>query len=327
MKKLRVPLVMLALASGLTFHTVSAQQTPPNPPNPPGGAGFFGGGALICSTTNSTDVAAKALGISSTDLRVALVGGKTLTQIASDKSVALQTVTDALNTARKADVDQALKDGLITQAQHDAMVTRMTAVSNDAANDNANDAANDNANDAANDNANDAAPAATAAANATPAATAPANAPRPRNGNPRGFGGGFGIAAYNVVNPEVTAATAIGVTCPDLVKAMQGGQTIAQIATSKNVQAQTVIDALVTAYKGALAEDVKEGLITQTQADGRTAQLSAAMTRFVNQVGRQRGFGPGPNGGNGPDNGPRGNGNNPNAPATPAATQSATTQS
>ena len=311
MKKLRVPLVMLALASGLTFQTVSAQQTPPNPPNPPGGAGFFGGGALICSTTNSTDVAAKALGISSTDLRVALVGGKTLTQIASDKSVALQTVTDALNTARKADVDQALKDGLITQAQHDAMVTRMTAVSNDAAN----------------DNANDAAPAATAAANATPAATAPANAPRPRNGNPRGFGGGFGIAAYNVVNPEVTAATAIGVTCPDLVKAMQGGQTIAQIATSKNVQAQTVIDALVTAYKGALAEDVKEGLITQTQADGRTAQLSAAMTRFVNQVGRQRGFGPGPNGGNGPDNGPRGNGNNPNAPATPAATQSATTQS
>ena len=311
MKKLRVPLVMLALASGLTFHTVSAQQTPPNPPNPPGGAGFFGGGALICSTTNSTDVAAKALGISSTDLRVALVGGKTLTQIASDKSVALQTVTDALNTARKADVDQALKDGLITQAQHDAMVTRMTAVSNGAAN----------------DNANDAAPAATAAANATPAATAPANAPRPRNGNPRGFGGGFGIAAYNVVNPEVTAATAIGVTCPDLVKAMQGGQTIAQIATSKNVQAQTVIDALVTAYKGALAEDVKEGLITQTQADGRTAQLSAAMTRFVNQVGRQRGFGPGPNGGNGPDNGPRGNGNNPNAPATPAATQSATTQS
>jgi len=311
MKKLRVPLVMLALASGLTFHTVSAQQTPPNPPNPPGGAGFFGGGALICSTTNSTDVAAKALGISSTDLRVALVGGKTLTQIASDKSVALQTVTDALNTARKADVDQALKDGLITQAQHDAMVTRMTAVSNGAAN----------------DNANDAAPAATAAANATPAATAPANAPSPRNGNPRGFGGGFGIAAYNVVNPEVTAATAIGVTCPDLVKAMQGGQTIAQIATSKNVQAQTVIDALVTAYKGALAEDVKEGLITQTQADGRTAQLSAAMTRFVNQVGRQRGFGPGPNGGNGPDNGPRGNGNNPNAPATPAATQSATTQS
>ena len=311
MKKLRVPLVMLALASGLTFHTVSAQQTPPNPPNPPGGAGFFGGGALICSTTNSTDVAAKALGISSTDLRVALVGGKTLTQIASDKSVALQTVTDALNTARKADVDQALKDGLITQAQHDAMVTRMTAVSNGAAN----------------DNANDAAPAATAAANAIPAATAPANAPRPRNGNPRGFGGGFGIAAYNVVNPEVTAATAIGVTCPDLVKAMQGGQTIAQIATSKNVQAQTVIDALVTAYKGALAEDVKEGLITQTQADGRTAQLSAAMTRFVNQVGRQRGFGPGPNGGNGPDNGPRGNGSNPNAPATPAATQSATTQS
>ena len=311
MKKLRVPLVMLALASGLTFQTVSAQQTPPNPPNPPGGAGFFGGGALICSTTNSTDVAAKALGISSTDLRVALVGGKTLTQIASDKSVALQTVTDALNTARKADVDQALKDGLITQAQHDAMVTRMTAVSNGAAN----------------DNANDAAPAATAAANATPAATAPANAPRPRNGNPRGFGGGFGIAAYNVVNPEVTAATAIGVTCPDLVKAMQGGQTIAQIATSKNVQAQTVIDALVTAYKGALAEDVKEGLITQTQADGRTAQLSAAMTRFVNQVGRQRGFGPGPNGGNGPDNGPRGNVSNPNAPATPAATQSATTQS
>lgn len=311
MKKLRVPLVMLALASGLTFHTVSAQQTPPNPPNPPGGAGFFGGGALICSTTNSTDVAAKALGISSTDLRVALVGGKTLTQIASDKSVALQTVTDALNTARKADVDQALKDGLITQAQHDAMVTRMTAVSNGAAN----------------DNANDAAPAATAAANATPAATAPANAPRPRNGNPRGFGGGFGIAAYNVVNPEVTAATAIGVTCPELVKAMQAGQTIAQIATSKNVQAQTVIDALVTAYKGALAEDVKEGLITQTQADGRTAQLSAAMTRFVNQVGRQRGFGPGPNGGNGPDNGPRGNGSNPNAPATPAATQSATTQS
>lgn len=296
-KKWQVFIAALVLAGGgLAAQTASAQVPDAQGPGRIGGPGQ----ALVCSTTNYTDVAAQALGMNSTDLRVALVSGKSISTIASGKNVSLQTVADALNTARKADIAQAVKDGLLTQAQADAIIARMTAVNP----------------------AQGGAGPATPPANMTPPATPPALGSGP-NAGPRlpgllgGFGRGFGlgIPAYNVVNREVVAAQALGMTCPDLVKATQSGQSIAQIATSKNVQLQTVIDALVNAYKAAYAQDVKEGLITQAQADGRITELVQEITRFVNNARSAAPFG----GGRQP--GPRGPGRGNAQPATPPAGQ------
>lgn len=71
--------------------------------------------------TNELAAAAKALGMTTSDLSTALQSGKTLTQIAADKKVDLQTVQDAIKAARADDmrtqIKQAVTDGKITQAK------------------------------------------------------------------------------------------------------------------------------------------------------------------------------------------------------------------
>jgi hypothetical protein len=136
-----------------------------------------------------------------------------------------------------------------------------------------------------------------------------------------------------VVNSFVVASKAIGISCADMVKAMEGGQSIAQVATGKNVQAQTVIDALVSAEKAAVAQDVQEGLLGQAQADGRLANVTNQVGVFVynaNLRGR-RPFGQGgfpggfPTGGFPGPRPPRGgNGNGPQGPNNGAAPQTQT---
>ena len=65
------------------------------------------------------DAAAKALGMTSDELSTALQSGKTLEQIASDKGVDLQKVTDAINAAHREEVrtriQQGVTDGTISQ--------------------------------------------------------------------------------------------------------------------------------------------------------------------------------------------------------------------
>ena len=65
------------------------------------------------------DAAANALGMTSADLTAELKSGKTLSQIATEKGVNLQTVLAAIQAARKADfttqISQAVTAGKITQ--------------------------------------------------------------------------------------------------------------------------------------------------------------------------------------------------------------------
>ena len=244
-------ILLTALVAGVfTASSVSAQGgTPATPPAPAGGPfrgnGLASVGILACSTTDYTSVVAKALNMTAPDLRVALVSGKNLQDLATSKNVTYQSLVDAVNAARKADIAQAVTDGLLTQAQADALTNRL----------------------------NQAAPA--MGRNAMMA---------------RGLGAGLGVSPYNTVRPLTVAAQAIGgTTCADLVKAMQQGKSIVQVASDKNVKAQPVIDALVTAYQNASAQDVKEGLITQAQADGRNANLVQRVTALISRSGRQGG--------------------------------------
>jgi polyhydroxyalkanoate synthesis regulator phasin len=80
------------------------------------------------------DEAAKALGIDLDELRTELQDGKTLAQIATDHHVDIQQVIDALKAAAKAKLDQAVKDGRITQEQADSRLTEMTDRLNDLVN-------------------------------------------------------------------------------------------------------------------------------------------------------------------------------------------------
>jgi hypothetical protein len=252
MKRWFVLVIGLLVMAAVVVPALAQTQQPSDPAQAPGfgrGGRALGVGLLVCSTSNPTDTVAQALGMSASDLRVALVSGQTISQIAASKNVDLQTIQDALASQRQADLDQALKDGLLTQAQHDALSQTMKNV---------------------------------------PQATGRLQ---------------LRIPDHNVANPEAAAAEALGVSCADLVKAERNGQSIAQIAGDKGVEVQAVIDAVMNAYKDALAQDVKEGLISQAEADGQASRLASGISLWVNGArGRgQGGFGFGaPNGFNRP---------------------------
>lgn len=71
--------------------------------------------------------AAKALGVSETDLRTELQGGKSVADVAEEKGVDLATVTTAVTDAVKAQIAQAVSDGTITQARADAIEANLDA--------------------------------------------------------------------------------------------------------------------------------------------------------------------------------------------------------
>jgi len=83
-----------------------------------GGPGGFMGPRL--------DAAAKALGLSATDLQSEMQGGKSIADVAKAHNVDVQKVIDALVADAKSNLDQQVKDGKITQAQEDTRVSTLT---------------------------------------------------------------------------------------------------------------------------------------------------------------------------------------------------------
>jgi hypothetical protein len=101
------------------------------------------------------------------------------------------------------------------------------------------------------------------------------DAPSGQNGPNRGFGfrGGFGLDA---------AAKAIGVSEQTLLNDMRDGKTIAQVAKSKNVSTQKVIDAMVASAKSQLDAQVKAGHLSSDQRSKIESQLTKMITNQVN---------------------------------------------
>ena len=95
------------------------------------------------------------------------------------------------------------------------------------------------------------------------------------------------------------AATAIGISEADLRTALQGGDTIADVARAKGVDVTTVIDAIVAEMNSHLDEAVTDGHLTQAQADERKANANERATDLVNGELPARGPG-GPGGFGGP---------------------------
>lgn len=89
-----------------------------------GGPGGHGGGPGGPGADLSA--AATALGLSEADLRTALESGKTLAQVAKDKSVSVDALVSALVTAEKERIAKAVTDGKLTQAQADTQLADLT---------------------------------------------------------------------------------------------------------------------------------------------------------------------------------------------------------
>lgn len=122
-----------------------------------------------------------------------------------------------------------------------------------------------------------------AQADAVIAALAEAGPPEGGRGGPGGHGGRMGGRGLD------SAATALGITADELRTALEGGQTIAQVAESKGVDVQTVIDAMLADLKTHLDEEVAAGEHTQEEADQKLADATERITDSVNNGFPERG--------------------------------------
>jgi hypothetical protein len=89
----------------------------------------------------------------------------------------------------------------------------------------------------------------------------------------KGIGGGASLSS---------AATAIGVTEDEVRAALKAGQSLADFATSKGVDPQKVIDALLAPIVERANTAVTGGKLTQAQADQHIAEAKTRITDFVN---------------------------------------------
>ncbi|MEI7591793.1 MAG: hypothetical protein WCK41_01080 [Actinomycetes bacterium] len=117
--------------------------------------------------------------------------------------------------------------------------------------------------------------------------------PQGRGGHD-GPGGPGGKGAPNMEAVQ----SALGMTAEELHTALDGGQTIAQVAAAKGIEVQTVINAMVTAANSRIDEAVANGKITQAQADEKKADVVTRVTHMVNNLPPAAGDrrGPGPDG-------------------------------
>jgi polyhydroxyalkanoate synthesis regulator phasin len=162
-------------------------------------------------------------------------------------------------------------------------------------------------------------------------AKALAEAQPPRPDGPGGPGGpGFGHGRFEQGDDLAIAAKAIGISTADLQTALRNGQSMAAVAKAHNVDAQKVIDALVADQKAELAQAVKDGKLTQAQADQMSGDITQRVTDMVNHTpppggpgGRHGHDGPPPGGFDGGPGGPGGpGGSGPGANTTPTTAAS-----
>lgn len=115
-------------------------------------------------------------------------------------------------------------------------------------------------------------------------------------GPPAGQGPGQGPGMGPGQGPGLdAAANYIGITETALQEALQGGKTLAQVATANGKSVDGLVDALVKDATEQIQQDVTAGNLTQSQATSILSDLKAHITEMVQNAGPMGG-GPGPGG-------------------------------
>ncbi len=119
---------------------------------------------------------------------------------------------------------------------------------------------------------------------------------QPRMGGMAGMGGmrgsgGFGGMGLTQSSHDA-AAKALGMTTDELYAAVQGGKSLADVAKDQKVSVDALVKAMVASAEADLATAVKDGTLTQAQADAMKSSLTERITDQVNGERQGRG-GPG----------------------------------
>jgi hypothetical protein len=206
-----------------------------------------------CSETDYTKVTADTLGMTTSELRLALVSGKTVQDLAAAQDMPLQTVVDGYAAALDNDIVAAVSDGLVSAQQANVIRTQINIF-----------------------------PGAQLAGLNVPADTVGGISPVLGQGT---LWGGMTLYSYTSVKPLLIASKAMDLKCADLIKQAQPNKAVILLAAQKNARIQDLIDGLVNAYRGALDQDVKDGLMTSAQADGQKVRLLERVVTQISQPG------------------------------------------
>jgi hypothetical protein len=133
------------------------------------------------------------------------------------------------------------------------------------------------------------------------ATVASAATPTPTSNTQTCYGVGDGFRFGGVVIDEVVT-NLLGMTEDEIHALRQQGQSLVQIAATKNITEQQLVDAIMAYKKTQIQARVTAGTITQDQANLMIQRMEQQTTQAVNRTSV------GPMGGQGMGNGQRGNG-------------------
>lgn len=232
-----------------------------------GDAGMMNGGGILGDLladyrTQIHTKVAEALGLTLDELNTALAAGKTPATLAQEKGLDLTKVQAAALAAHEEALAQAVKDGKITQVQADALKTRLTE------------------------------------GQIMGAMGLGKMGGRHGRGGPM-MGGQMGGAMGGLMADyqdqiHTQIAEALGLTLDEFNTALAAGKTPATLAQEKGIDVATLQAAAQAAHEEVLAQAVKDGKITQVQAD--LMKQHGAMMGDFGMGGRHghfnRGFGP-----------------------------------
>lgn len=117
----------------------------------------------------------------------------------------------------------------------------------------------------------------------------------PKRG-PGGHAGPGRLGGMGMHQAEAAAAKALGMTSDKLHAVLEGGKSLADVAKAQAVSVASLVKAMVNATEAELVTAVKDGRMTQAQADTMKASLTQRITDHVNDVRPVRG----PRGADGP---------------------------
>ena len=157
-----------------------------------------------------------------------------LQALANKLGISVPTLQQDFADARKDAINQAVKQGLITQAQADRMLQRLQ--------------------------------------NVPPAVGIPGSRVAPKSGAARGFVKGE-IRGFLGADVLEAAAGALNMKPADVTTALRSGKTLADLAKQQNVDASKVQTAIVNAEKAAIDRASQDGLITEDRANTLKSNL------------------------------------------------------
>jgi hypothetical protein len=130
------------------------------------------------------------------------------------------------------------------------------------------------------------------------AGTLDSKMPKPGMAGPGGQKGGMGghMGGMDMSAGKEAVAKALGMTTAKLDTALKSGKSLADVAKDQKVSVDSLVKAMVALAQDKLAAAVKDGKITQEQADMMKSSLTQRITNHVKGVRADRGPGHGQRG-------------------------------